>query len=79
MTKSIFASLTAWQVAQLALHPLRPYTYDYIDQMFTDFDELHGDRHFRDDIAIVGGLARFDGMPVVVIGQQKGRDTKEKI
>lgn len=79
LTKSIFASLTAWQVAQLARHPLRPYTYDYIDQIFTDFDELHGDRHFRDDIAIVGGLARFDGMPVVVIGQQKGRDTKEKI
>ncbi len=79
LTKSIFASLSAWQVAQLARHPQRPYTYDYIENIFTDFDELHGDRHFRDDLAVVGGLAKFDGQSVVVIGQQKGRDTKEKI
>ncbi|MGE3919792.1 MAG: acetyl-CoA carboxylase carboxyl transferase subunit alpha [Gammaproteobacteria bacterium] len=79
LTKSIFSSLTAWQVAQLARHPQRPYTLDYIERIFTDFDELHGDRHFRDDLAIVCGIARFDGEPVAVIGQQKGRDTKEKI
>lgn len=79
LTKSIFQNLTAWQIAQLARHPQRPYTYDYIDKVFTDFTELHGDRHFKDDLAIIGGLARFDGQPVLVIGQQKGRDTKEKI
>ncbi len=79
LTKSIFQNLSAWQITQLARHPQRPYTYDYIANMFTDFTELHGDRHFKDDLAIVGGLARFDGQPVIVIGQQKGRDTKEKI
>lgn len=79
LTKSIFKNLTAWQVAQLARHPKRPYALDYIEQIFTDFDELHGDRSFSDDKAVVGGLARLDGQPVMVIGQQKGRDTKEKI
>jgi len=78
-TVSIFKKLTAWQVVQLARHPQRPYTLDYIERLFTDFDELHGDRAFADDTAIVGGLARLDGRPVMVIGEQKGRDTKEKI
>lgn len=79
LTASIFADLTSWQVAQLARHPLRPYTLDYIEHAFTDFEELHGDRAFADDAAIVGGLARLKGEPVVVIGHQKGRDTAEKI
>lgn len=79
LTKSIFKNLSAWQVAQLARHPLRPYALDYINHIFTDFDELHGDRSFSDDKAIVGGIARFEGEPVMIIGQQKGRDTKEKI
>lgn len=79
LTKSIFSSLDAWQVVQLARHPQRPYTFDYVSHMFTDFDELHGDRHFADDMAIVGGTARLDGKPVMVIGQQKGRTTKEKL
>lgn len=79
LTKSIFKNLSAWQVAQLARHPKRPYSLDYIEQVFTDFDELHGDRSFADDKAIVAGLARLDDVPVMVIGQQKGRDTKEKI
>lgn len=79
LTKSIFKNLSAWQVAQLARHPKRPYTLDYIEHIFSDFDELHGDRAFSDDKAIVGGIARFDGEAVMVIGQQKGRDTKEKI
>jgi len=79
MLKSIFSSLTAWQISQLARHPLRPYTLDYIEQIFTDFEELHGDRTYADDAAIVGGIARLDGRPVMVIGQQKGRDTKEKV
>jgi len=79
MTESIFSKLTPWQVSQLARHPLRPYTLDYIDAMFTDFEELHGDRMFADDAAIVGGVARLDGRPVMVIGHQKGRDTKEKV
>lgn len=79
VTESIFASLTPWQVVQLARHPLRPYTLDYIPYIFTDFDEQSGDRHFADDLAIVGGTARLDGMPVMVIGHQKGRDTKEKV
>lgn len=79
LTKSIFKNLSAWQVAQLARHPKRPYTLDYIEHLFSDFDELHGDRAFSDDKAIVGGIGRFDGEPVMVIGQQKGRDTKEKI
>ncbi|MGC9456128.1 MAG: acetyl-CoA carboxylase carboxyltransferase subunit alpha [Halothiobacillaceae bacterium] len=79
LTRSIFGNLTAWQITQLARHPLRPYTLDYVGCMFTDFEELHGDRAFADDPAIVGGLARLDGRPVMVIGHQKGRDTKEKI
>jgi acetyl-CoA carboxylase carboxyl transferase subunit alpha len=79
LTKSIFSSLTPWQVSQLARHPQRPYSMDYIVRLFTDFEELHGDRHYGDDHAIVGGLARLEGMPVMVIGQQKGRDTKEKL
>lgn len=79
LTRTIFSNLTAWQVNQIARHPQRPYTLDYIKHMLTDFTELHGDRAFADDAAIVGGMARLDGIPVVVIGQQKGRDTKEKI
>ncbi len=79
LTESIFASLTPWQIAQIARHPLRPYTLDYIEHLLTDFQELHGDRTFADDHAIIGGLGRLDGRPVLVIGHQKGRDTKEKI
>ncbi len=79
LTEQIFSKLNSWQISQLARHPLRPYTLDYIDQIFTDFEELHGDRAFADDAAIVGGVARLDGIPVMVIGQQKGRDTKEKV
>ncbi len=79
LTEQIFSKLNSWQISQLARHPLRPYTLDYIDQIFTDFEELHGDRAFADDAAIVGGVARLDGLPVMVIGQQKGRDTKEKV
>ncbi len=79
LTKDIYGKLTPWQVAQVARHPQRPYSLDYISRIFTDFEELHGDRAFADDHAIVGGLARFNGQPVVVIGHQKGRDTKEKI
>jgi acetyl-CoA carboxylase carboxyl transferase subunit alpha len=79
MTESIFSSLNAWQVSQLARHPRRPYTLDYIERIFTDFTELHGDRCFADDPAIIGGLARLDDRPVMVIGHQKGRDTKEKL
>ena len=79
LTKTIFNKLDAWQTSKLARHPMRPYTLDYIDRIFTDFQELHGDRAFSDDAAMVGGLARLDGMPVMVIGQQKGRDTKENI
>jgi len=79
MTKSIFSSLTPWQTAQMARHPQRPYTQFYIDQIFTDFDELHGDRLYADDSAIIGGIARLEGQPVMVIGHEKGRDTKEKI
>ncbi len=75
----IFSKLNPWQVSQLARHPQRPYTLDYIDYIFTDFEELHGDRAYSDDAAIVGGVARLDGKPVMVIGQQKGRDTKEKV
>jgi acetyl-CoA carboxylase carboxyl transferase subunit alpha len=75
----VFANLTAWQRAQIARHPVRPYSLDYIRLMLSDFVELHGDRGYADDRAIVGGLARLEGMPLVVIGQQKGRDTKEKI
>lgn len=78
-TEAIFAELSDWQIAQLARHPERPYTLDYIPLIFDRFEELHGDRHFADDHAIVGGLAALDGRAVVVIGHQKGRDTKEKI
>ncbi len=79
MTESIFSSLSAWQVSQLARHPQRPYTLDYIERIFSEFTELHGDRSFADDPAIVGGLARIDDRPVMIIGHQKGRDTKEKL
>ena len=79
LTNSIFASLTPWQITQLARHPQRPYTLDYISMIFTDWQELHGDRMYGDDLAIVGGLARFEGLPVMLIGQQKGRDTKERV
>ncbi len=79
LTESIFTSLTPWQVSQLARHPLRPYTLDYIARLFSDFQELHGDRAFADDPAIVGGVARLEGRPLVVIGHQKGRDTREKV
>ena len=79
LTRDIFKNLSSWQVTQLARHPQRPYTRQYIDAVFTDFDELHGDRAYADDRAIVGGTARLDGKPVVVIGHEKGRDTKEKI
>jgi acetyl-CoA carboxylase carboxyl transferase subunit alpha len=79
LTKDLYAKLTPWQIAQVARHPQRPYTLDYARHMFTDFEELHGDRSFADDKAIVGGLARFNGQSCMVIGHQKGRDTKEKI
>jgi acetyl-CoA carboxylase carboxyl transferase subunit alpha len=79
LTKDIYAKLTPWQIAQVARHPQRPYTFDYVKHAFTDFEELHGDRGFADDKAIVGGMARFNGLPCMVIGHQKGRDTKEKI
>lgn len=79
LTKSIFASLTSWQISKVARHPNRPYTLDYIERIFTDFNELHGDRSFADDPAIITGIARFDGEPVVVIGQQKGRSTQDRI
>ncbi|MGY4024845.1 acetyl-CoA carboxylase carboxyl transferase subunit alpha [Aeromonas rivuli] len=79
LTKKIFGDLGAWQVSQMARHPQRPYTLDYIAQIFTDFDELAGDRAYADDKAIIGGIARLDGEPVMIIGQQKGRETKEKI
>jgi acetyl-CoA carboxylase carboxyl transferase subunit alpha len=79
LTKKIYANLSSWQVSQVARHPQRPYTYDFIRNIFTDFDELHGDRLFADDQALVGGLARLDGRPVMVIGHQKGRGTKEKV
>ena len=79
LTREIHSKLTAWQIAKLARHPDRPYTLDYITGLFTEFEELHGDRSFGDDPAIVGGVARFNGTPVVVMGHQKGRDTREKI
>ena len=79
LTKEIYSKLNAWQISQVARHPQRPYAQDYIQHLFTDYEELHGDRAFADDHAIVGGLARFNGQPVMVIGHQKGRDTKEKI
>ncbi len=79
LRKSIYSNLSPWQTAQLARHPDRPYTLDYIDAMFTDFEELHGDRQFSDDHAIVAGIARFDSTPVAVVGHQKGRSTEEKL
>ncbi|PYE31177.1 acetyl-CoA carboxylase carboxyltransferase subunit alpha [Idiomarina fontislapidosi] len=79
LTEKIFSELGAWQVAQLARHPLRPYTLDYIKRIFTEFDEMAGDRAYANDEAIIGGVARLDGKPVMVIGQQKGRETKDKI
>ena len=79
LTKDIYAKLNAWQIAQVARHPQRPYTLDYIQALFTNFEELHGDRAFADDAAIIGGMARFNDHPVMVIGHQKGRDTKDKI
>ena len=79
LTEQIFGKLTAWQISQLARHPKRPYTLDYIERVFTDFDELHGDRHFADDAAIVGGVARFNDGPVMIIGHQKGRDVTENV
>lgn len=79
LTRSIFSSLSAWQISQLSRHPVRPYTQDYIELIIDDFHELHGDRTFADDPAIIGGIGRLDAQPVMVIGHQKGRDTKEKI
>jgi acetyl-CoA carboxylase carboxyl transferase subunit alpha len=79
LTTSIFASLTPWQITQLARHPRRPYTLDYVAAICTEFSELHGDRMFADDQAIVGGIGRIDGRPIMVIGHQKGRDTKERV
>lgn len=79
LKKKIFSDLGAWQVAQLARHPQRPYTLDYIEHVFTEFDELAGDRAFADDKAIVGGMARLEGRPVMIIGHQKGRETKDKV
>jgi acetyl-CoA carboxylase carboxyl transferase subunit alpha len=78
LTKEIYSRLTPWQVTQIARHPQRPYTLDYVNDLFTDFHELHGDRAFADDLSIVGGLARFNGQACMVIGHQKGRDTKER-
>jgi acetyl-CoA carboxylase carboxyl transferase subunit alpha len=79
LTESIFTALTPWQISQVARHPMRPYTLDYIGRLFTDFEELHGDRGFADDAAIVGGIARLDGRPLVIVGHQKGHDTREKV
>lgn len=78
VTRNIFSKLGAWQISQLSRHPLRPYTLDYISAIFTDFEEMHGDRAFADDKAIVGGIARLDGEPVMVIGHQKGRDVQQR-
>ena len=78
LTKDVYSDLTPWQITKIARHPERPYTLDYVNEIFTHFIELHGDRHFSDDLSIVGGLARFNGTPCMVIGQQKGRDTKER-
>ena len=79
LTRKLFSDLGAWQISQVARHPQRPYSQDYISRIFTEFDELAGDRAFADDKAIVGGIARLDGQPVMVIGHQKGRETNEKI
>ncbi|MEO8056962.1 MAG: acetyl-CoA carboxylase carboxyltransferase subunit alpha [Burkholderiales bacterium] len=78
LTKDIYSGLSPWQVTQIARHPQRPYTLDYVNEIFTDYQELHGDRHFADDQSIVGGLARFNGQACMVLGHQKGRDTKER-
>ncbi|MBS1176914.1 MAG: acetyl-CoA carboxylase, carboxyl transferase subunit alpha [Proteobacteria bacterium] len=78
LTKEIYSSLTPWQVTQIARHPQRPYTLDYVSEIFTDFQEMHGDRSYADDLSIVGGLARFNGQACMVLGHQKGRDTKER-
>ena len=78
LTKDIYASLSPWQVTQIARHPQRPYTLDYVNEIFTEFEELHGDRAYADDLSMVGGIARFSGQPCMVIGHQKGRDTKER-
>jgi len=79
LTESLFKDLSEWQISQIARHPLRPYTLDYVQHIFDDFEELHGDRHYADDHAIVGGIARLEGRPVMVIGHQKGREVKEKV
>jgi acetyl-CoA carboxylase carboxyl transferase subunit alpha len=79
LTTSIFANLSPWQITQLARHPHRPYTLDYVQSILTDFNELHGDRMYADDLAIVGGLGRLDDRPIMIIGHQKGRDTKERV
>lgn len=79
LTEKIYSNLSAWDIVRVARHPLRPYSLDYIPRIFTEFDELHGDRHFGDDRAIVGGVARIDGRPVMVIGQEKGRAVKDKV
>ena len=78
LLKELYAKLSPWQVSQLARHPQRPYTLDYVNDIFTDFHELHGDRSFSDDLSIVGGMARFNGQAVMLLGHQKGRDTKER-
>jgi acetyl-CoA carboxylase carboxyl transferase subunit alpha len=78
LTRDIYSQLSPWQVTQIARHPQRPYTLDYVNEVFTDFEELHGDRHYADDLSIVGGLARFNGQACMVLGHQKGRDTKER-
>ncbi|MGF1614761.1 MAG: acetyl-CoA carboxylase carboxyltransferase subunit alpha [Gammaproteobacteria bacterium] len=79
LTEAVFSKLSAWQIAQLSRHPRRAYTLDYVERLFTEFIELHGDRLFGDDPAIVGGIARFEGRPIVIVGHQKGRDTKDKL
>ncbi len=79
LTEKIYADLSPWDIVRVARHPLRPYTLDYIPELFSDFDELHGDRRFGDDKAIVGGVARLNGEPVMVIGQEKGRTVKDKV
>lgn len=79
LTEQIFSSLSAWQISQVSRHPKRPYALDYIEHILTDFDELHGDRHYADDPAIVGGIGRLDDRPVMIIGHQKGREVKEKV
>ncbi|GGC08017.1 acetyl-coenzyme A carboxylase carboxyl transferase subunit alpha [Marinobacterium zhoushanense] len=79
LTQTIFADLSAWQISQLARHPKRPYTFDYVKHAFEEFEEIHGDRHFADDQALVGGIARLDDKPVMIVGHQKGREVKEKV